>query len=229
METLFFTIGSVPAVLYGKPSDKVWLFVHGQMGCKEEAEAFARVVGPKGFQVLAVDLPGHGARRGEGAELTPWAVLPELQAAARWAKARWGSVSVRANSIGAYFSLLALDAPDKALFVSPILDMEELIRAMMGRAGVSEKQLQQAGEIPTDFGQTLSWQYLTYVRQHPVHDWQGQTCILYGERDNMTPRSTVEAYAERHGAALTVVPDAEHWFHTPAQLAALRDWETANT
>ena len=229
METQFFTIHSIPAVLYGEDSDKGWLFVHGQMGRKEEAEAFAQIVSPKGFQVLAIDLPGHGARQGEEASLTPWAAVPELQAAAGWAKKRWGSFSVRANSIGAYFSLLALDAPRKALFVSPILDMEELIRTMMRWAGVTEEQLREAGKIATDFGQTLSWQYLSYVRRHPIHDWQGQTCILYGERDAMTPRSTAEAYADRHRAALTLVPDAEHWFHTPSQLAALQTWEKQNT
>ena len=229
MKAQFFTIHSVPAVLYGEDSAKGWLFVHGQMGHKEEAEAFAQIVSRKGFQVLAIDLPGHGARQKEGGEaLTPWAVVPELQAAASWAKALWSSFSVRANSIGAYFSLLALDTPNKALFVSPILGMNELICTMMTWAGVSEDQLREAGEIATDFGQTLSWQYLNYVRRHPIHDWQGQTCILYGERDAMTPRSTVEAYANRHRAALTLVPDAEHWFHTPSQLAALQAWEAEN-
>lgn len=229
MKTQFFTINSVPAVLYGEDSAKGWLFVHGQMGHKEEAEAFARIVCPKGFQVLAVDLPGHGARRASGEALTPWAAVPELQATAAWARARWAGLSVRANSIGAYFALLALDTPEKALLVSPILDMEKLICVMMGWAGVREDQLRKAGEIATDFGQTLSWEYLCYVRQHPIHDWQGQTCILYGERDEMTPRSTAEAYAARHRAALTVLPGAEHWFHTPPQLTALRAWEEENS
>lgn len=229
MKTQFFSINSVPAVLYGEDAAKGWLFVHGQMGCKEEAEAFARIVIPKGFQALAVDLPGHGQRREQGEALTPWMAVPELKATASWAKARWNSFSVRANSIGAYFSLLALEAPDKALFVSPVLDMEELIRTMMMWAGVSDEQLYEAGEITTSFGQTLSWQYLDYVRRHPIHHWQGQTCILYGDQDAMTPLSTAQAYASRHEATLTVVPGAEHWFHTPSQLAALQAWETENT
>lgn len=199
------------------------------MGCKEEAEAFAQIVNPKGFQVLALDLPGHGQRQERGEAPTPWAAVPELKAAASWAKTRWDIFSVRANSIGAYFSLLALDTPDKALFVSPILDMDELICTMMTWAGVNEGQLREAGEIATSFGQTLSWQYLSYVRRHPIHDWQGQTYILYGEQDTMTSLSTAQAYASRHKATLTVVPAAEHWFHTPSQLAALQAWETENT
>ena len=49
-----------------------------------------------------------------------------------WAGRRWESVSLRANSIGAYLAMLAWEDPARALLVSPILDMEELIRTMMG-------------------------------------------------------------------------------------------------
>ena len=45
----------------------------------------------------------------------------------------------------------------------------------------------------------------------------------------MTPCRTVEAYARKHGAKLTVMEGGEHWFHTPAQLAALREWEERST
>ena len=57
-------IGDLPAVLYGGQAERVWLYVHGRYGCKEEGEPFARIVCPEGWQVLAIDLPEHGARRG---------------------------------------------------------------------------------------------------------------------------------------------------------------------
>lgn len=41
MET--FKIQGIPAIIYGKPSDKVFLFVHGKLGCKENAESFAAI------------------------------------------------------------------------------------------------------------------------------------------------------------------------------------------
>lgn len=41
----------------------------------------------------------------------------------------------------------------------------------------------------------------------------------------MTSRQTVEAYIRQHNAELTVIEGGEHWFHTPEQLAALREWE----
>ena len=62
MQTEYFTIDQIPAVLYGEPAERVYLFLHGQMGRKEEAEAFAQAACPKGYQVLSIDLPGHGER-----------------------------------------------------------------------------------------------------------------------------------------------------------------------
>ena len=120
-------------------------FLHGQMGHKEEAETFARTACPKGYQVLSIDLPGHGERRDRGEELAPWTAAPDIRAALDWAGRRWKSISLRANSIGAYFAMLAFDAPDRALLVSPILDMEELILTMLSRAGATERTAAGAG------------------------------------------------------------------------------------
>ena len=221
-------IGTIPAVLYGEPAERGYLFLHGQMGHKEEAESFAQVVCPRGFQVLSIDLPGHGARRDRGEALAPWTAVPDIRAALDWAERRWKATGLRANSIGAYFAMLAFAAPERALLVSPILDMEGLILTMMGWAGVTEEQLREQGEIPTSFGQTLSWNYLCWVRAHPVHRWTCPVCILYGSGDHMTPRRTVDEYVRRHDARLTVLEGGEHWFHTPEQLAAQREWEEAS-
>ena len=57
MKTQRFQIGTIPAVLYGEPAKQGYVFLHGQMGRKEEAEAFAQVVCPKGLQVLSMELP----------------------------------------------------------------------------------------------------------------------------------------------------------------------------
>lgn len=133
------------------------------------------------------------------------------------------------HSIGAYFAMLAFAAPDRALLVSPILDMEGLILTMMGWAGVTEEQLRKQGEIATSLGQTLSWKYLRWVREHPVHDWTCPVRILYGSRDNMTSRRTMDEFVRRHGAKLTVMEGGEHWFHTPEQSAVLQKWEETET
>ena len=132
-------------------------------------------------------------------------------------------------SIGAWFAMQALQTqkPEKALLVSPVVDMEKLILALMQQAGVTEEQLRAAGEIPTDFGETLSWPYLCWVREHPLH-WHGRTQVLYGDRDALTSRTMIERFRQESGAHLTIMEGGEHWFHTPVQMAVLQTWEETN-
>ena len=41
MKKLEFEIAGIPALLVGEPSERLYLYVHGKMGCKEEALDFA--------------------------------------------------------------------------------------------------------------------------------------------------------------------------------------------
>ena len=107
MKEKHIVVQEIPTVLYGDSSESVFLYIHGKMGCKEEAAHFAEIVCPKGYQVLSIDLPGHGERTGEMERFVPWEVVPELQAVYGSAQQRWKKISLYANSIGAYFSLLA--------------------------------------------------------------------------------------------------------------------------
>lgn len=43
------------------------------------------------------------------------------------------------------------------------------------------------------------------------------------------PRDTVDRFARRFRCSLTAAEGMEHWFHTPEQLAVLRQWEEAST
>ena len=112
----------------------------------------------------------------------------------------------------------------KALFVSPIVDMENLIENMMQWANVTEEELQSQGEIATNFGETLSWKYLCWVRKHKIV-WNVPTEILYAEKDNLTPREVIDSFVATTGGKLTVMKNGEHWFHTEEQLRFLHDWE----
>ena len=219
-------IQSIPAIVYGDSSESLFLYIHGKMGRKEEAAHLAEIVCHVGYQVLSIDLPGHGERTGEMERFVPWEVVPELQAVFGYARQRWEIISLYANSIGAYFSLLAFRAAklEKSLFVSPILDMDKLIRDMMGWAGVTREQLQQTGEIPTAFGETLSWEYLTYAIENRITKWDSPTAILYAAQDHLTARQTVDDFARQFGCAVTVMENGEHWFHTEEQLSVLDAW-----
>ena len=216
----------IPAVLYGDSGENLYLYIHGKMGCKEEAARLAEIVCPMGYQVLSVDLPGHGERTGERERFLPWEVVPELRMIYETARQRWKKIRLYANSIGVYFSLLAFREArlEKSLFVSPVLDMEKLIHDMMGWAGVTREQLREAGEIPTAFGETLSWKYLTYAAEHQITGWDSPTAILYAGQDHLTARKTVDDFAQRFGCAVTVMENGEHWFHTEEQLSVLDAW-----
>ena len=145
--------GGIPAVLYGEPSDKLFLFVHGKLSRKEEAETFAEGVVPLGYRVLAFDLPEHGERTGEAYPCTVQNGVHDLRTVYDSVKDSYSSVSLFACSLGAYFSLVAYRDVlfDKCLFLSPLLDMERLIRNMMHWANVDEAQLQKKREVPTPF------------------------------------------------------------------------------
>jgi pimeloyl-ACP methyl ester carboxylesterase len=220
------TIEGIPAILYGEPAKKIFVFIHGKNGSKEEAKAFSVLAGPRGFQVLSFDLPEHGERKDEGVPLYPWNAVPEFRRILSYTRKRWEHISVRANSIGAYLAMLSFaeERIDGCLFVSPILDMERLIGNLMNWSGVTEEQLKAKKTIPTAFGETLSWMYLCYVREHQILKWNIPTSILYGSADNLTERETVDVFTARHGCALTVVDGGEHWFHTAEQLSTMDRW-----
>lgn len=226
MEKQLLHINNIPAVIWGASSDKIYLYVHGKSGCKEEAASFAELACAKGWQVLSMDLPEHGERKGDTSSFDPWHAVPELNAVYDYLQDGWKKTALFANSIGAWLSMLSFAGKplEKALFVSPVLDMECLIRRMMQWASVSEEDLEKAGIIQTSFGETLSWEYYCYARNHPVCRWEIPTDILYADQDHLTERSAADSFAERYHCRLTVMENGEHWFHTPEQLAMLREW-----
>ena len=195
---------------------KALLYIHGKGGSSKEAEQIKPFC--DGYYVHGIDL----------ADFTPWGTKEQIQNAFEALKKQYDSVYVAGNSIGAYFSMFALQNAhiEKALFISPILDMEKLILDMLLWANATEKDLKKQGTISTNFGETLSWEYLTFVREHRIH-WKTPTEILYAEYDNMTSRETVDRFISTHQANLTVMPKGEHWFHTPEQIAFLGKWLTS--
>ena len=192
---------------------KAVVYIHGQGGNAKEADHYKALF--KGWDVVGLDYKAQ----------TPWEAKEEFPALLEPICREHGAVQMVVNSIGAYFAMDALaDRPvQRAWFISPVVNMEKLITDMMAWAGVTEEELREKGEIPTAFGQTLSWDYLCYAREHPVR-WNIPTHILYGEKDTLTSYPTISAFAEQIHADLTVMKDGEHWFHTPEQMQFVDDW-----
>ena len=132
---------------------------------------------------------------------THWETGQEIRVAVEELKTRGENIILIANSIGAYFSMNAgiNGLIQKAYFISPVVDLERLN------------------------GYELTGEYLCYVRSHPIV-WDVPTEILYGSNDNLTSFETMNAFAEKHHAGLTVMENGEHWFHTDEQMRFLDDW-----
>ena len=189
------------------------IYVHGKGGSADEAAHYQPLF--PDAEVVGFDYRAQ----------TPWEAKAEFPAFFAAQRERCDRLTLIANSIGAFFALSSLDETlvDRAYLISPVVDMEQLIGDMLRWANASEQELAARAEIPTAFGETLSWQYLCYVREHPIA-WHVPTAILYGERDHLTSFATISAFAGRHRAKLCVMPGGEHWFHTPEQLHFLDGW-----
>ena len=194
------------------------MYIHGKNGSADECE-FYKPLFPV-HDVIGIDYKSE----------TPWQARSEFPKLYDELCENGDRVILIANSIGAYFAMqsLADKRIDRAFFISPIVDMERLILDMMKWTGVTEKELCNRREIETSFGETLSWEYLCYVREHPIK-WNIPTEILYGENDSLTSLETVTEFAEHTGAGLTVMQGGEHGFHTEQQMGFLAEWLAANT
>ena len=193
------------------------LYIHGKEGSAAESEHYKPLF--PDCEVIGLDYQSF----------TPWETGKEIRAAVKALKDSHENIVLIANSIGAFFSMNAgVDGLiQKAYFISPIVDMEKLIVDMMTWAKVTETELEARGVISTEFGEDLSWDYLSYVRSHPV-EWKLPTKILYGGKDNLTSLETISRFAKTHNADLTVMENGEHWFHTEEQMKFLDDWIRRN-
>ena len=192
---------------------KTVLYIHGKGGNAAESTHYEKLF--PDCKVIGLDYK----------TFSPWETGKEIHEAVVSLKTEFESIILIANSIGAFFCMNANlnSLIEKAYFISPVVNMEKLICDMMKWANVTEAELEQRKIIPTDFGEELSWEYLCYVRAHPLN-WKVPTSILYGEKDNLTSIETIKDFAEKQGASLTVMKGGEHWFHTEEEMKFLDEW-----
>lgn len=189
------------------------IYVHGKGGSYREAEHFVSLFDD--FDVIGFDYAAQ----------TPWEAKEEFPLFFESVTQGYDSVTLLANSIGAYFAMHALSDRriERAYFISPVVNMEKLIGDMMAWANVTADELCEKKEIQTAFGETLSWAYFCYAKEHPIV-WNIPTHILYGEKDHLTSYETMRAFVDQIHATLTVMKNGEHWFHTEEQTNFLDHW-----
>lgn len=192
---------------------KALLYIHGKGGIVKEAKHYEKLL--PDYDILGIDYQKNN----------PWETKEEFLNIYNHLSKKHKNISIIANSIGAYFAMnaLAKENIERAFFISPIVNMEKLIKNMMLWANITEQELEEKKEIKTSFNEVLSWQYFCYIRQNPVL-WKTPTHILYGEKDNLTSLETISAFAKNIKASLTIMPNGEHWFHTEEQMNFLDNW-----
>ena len=190
-------------------------YVHGKGGSPEESRHYEPQF--EGRKVIGISYAGD----------TPWQAGKEIHDAIAGLREEYDQITLIAVSAGAYFCLHAnLDnLIRRAYFISPLTDMERMILTMMKNAEISEDELKTKEKITLPYGEVLSWEYFCWVRSHPVI-WNVPTEILYGRNDQMIPYDTVREFALKYHAGITLMPDGEHWFHTPEQMDFIDAWIT---
>ena len=190
------------------------IYIHGKGGNAAEANHYRKFFSDA-YEVIGFDYKSE----------FPWEAKEEFPKFFDSIASQYSSVVLIANSIGVYYAMLSLTdkSVEKAMFISPIVDMECVILNMMTLSKVSEKALYEEKVITTSFGETLSWEYLSYVRIHPI-TWNIPTNILYAENDTITSLEIITNFAKRIGATLTIMNNGEHWFHTEEQMIFLDNW-----
>lgn len=223
----------IPAILWGKQSEKLLIEVHGNLSNKEDTviSVMAQNAVKKGYQVLSFDLPMHGERLDEEYACIPENCVSDLTIVYEFAKSLAPDIYLFACSMGAYFSLLAYHGFDieQSLFLSPVVNMERIICNMMEGFQVSEERLKAELEIRLPIGQILEWNYYCYVKENPIcFEWKVPTAILYGSDDNLSEWDEISAFATRYQAKVKVLEHGEHYFHTEEQLQVFDIWADEN-
>ena len=198
--------------------NNIVVYVHGKGGSAEEAARYKALFPDSeviGFDYLAQ---------------TPWEAKEEFPPFFAGLRQRCGRLTLIASSIGAFFSLSALD--------ETLVDQDASHFSRDGH-GEADRQYDAVGKRHTSGS-------LRKSRRSPQRSekrcrggisamcgsirfqWRVPTRILYGERDNLTSLETISAFAEGIGAELTVMPGGEHWFHTEEQMRFLDRWITKN-
>lgn len=225
MEKIFSKTENIPSVIWGTASDKVYIYVHGKLQNKRTAESFAGIAEKKGFQTLSFDLPQHGDRAGESVPCDIWNGIEDLQKIYDYAAKRWKKIALFGCSIGAFFALHAYkNIPlEKCLFLSPIIDMDYLIRQMFIWFDTNEEQLREKGTIPTPV-ETLSWKYYCYVKENPIEKWSTPAHILFGRKDVMQNEKIMQDFIKQFDGTLTVSQNSEHAFLSPQDNEKIKQW-----
>lgn len=224
-----FNLDGIPCVLWGEAvTDKLIIAIHGHFSHKEDAciAVLADVAVANGYQVLSFDLPAHGERNRNEMDCHIVKAVADIRSIFSWGKARYSDIGLFACSIGVTFGMIACENEclTQAYFLSPVVNLEQLVLQMMDDEGIDEAQLRVKEFIISPSGSIYHIDYLNFLRQHHTLNWNVQTHILTGEQDPISEVSQVQLFASLYHATFDIVEGAEHYFNRFEEINCFRLW-----
>lgn len=192
--------------------DSCIIYIHGLYGNSGEADFYS-------FYNNKYDVIGLDYKDGN-----PWEVKDTIIQEFSEISKRYKNVYVIANSIGAFYTYMYLSTfkIKSAFFISPLVNMKQLIEKMMKQYNISMEALETKKFISLDNGQTLSYEFYESLKKKD--DWNVKTHILYGEKDKLVDQKSIFNFVSNHNTSLSVMKNGEHYFHTPGQLKCIKKW-----
>lgn len=197
-----------------KRHDKCIIYIHGLYGNAKEAEFYSFL--NKEYDVIGL----------EYADGNPWEVKSTIVSEFIKLTSEYKTIYLIGNSIGAFYACMYLDSFNikAAFFISPFVNMKNYIETQLRKNKFNLKQFEKTKIIELPDKQILSYDF--YQSLLNKDNWKIKTYILYGEKDNIVDKDSIFDFVSKHNACLSIMKNAEHYFHTPSQLRFIKKWIT---
>ena len=188
------------------------VYIHGLYGNHRESDFYSFF--SKKHDVIGLDYQDGN----------PWEVKEKIIKEFSEIYSKYKTVYVIANSIGAFYTYMYLSdfRIAKAFFISPLVNMRQVIEKTAKSHKITIEQLKEERIITLEDGQVLSYDF--YESLSSKDNWSAKTHILYGEKDKLVDKESIYKFVVNHNASLTIMKNGEHYFHTPGQLKYIRKW-----
>ena len=210
-----FAAQEVDQKIYELRKDKtIVTYIHGLYGSQEEVKYIIE-------KSRYIDVVGLEYQDGN-----PWEVKDKIRDEFIKLTKDYKQVVVVANSIGAFYTYTYLDdlKIDQAYFISPVVDMVQIIKDLMLANDISEDDLKLAHTIICSNGQTLNYEFYQFVQNYQ-DNWNVPTEILYGTKDELVDIKSIVQFLENHPLSeLTIKRESSHYFHTDEERAFIKEW-----
>lgn len=207
------------------------LGVHGFAGDKESSmlNALAVACADDAAAVLCFDFPAHGESPVQERFLTVENCKKDLLTVAAYVQRTYPDAkkSIFATSFGGYITLLcAQDLTEfQMLLRAPAVTMPEIL--LKNVLNISAEAFAQQGFVSCGFERPLNLPYGFYedlLCQEDLlrKEYRQPLYIFHGDRDDIVPLSTIEAFAKMHkNINLTIIKGADHRFKNAGETESI--------